>query len=93
MKLIKYTLTKEGTIPGYVVDGGYFAVQNNKSWPQNLDLIGIANDSATEESFANKVSLLAYVQEKGFTYKVPYTDEVIPLETVVDLLWEQFTSN
>jgi len=87
MKLIKYTLTAQGTIPEYVTDGGYFAVKNNGIWPQDLDLIGVANDSATEESFANKAALLAYVQEKNLTFKVPFTDEVIPLETVVDNIW------
>jgi len=87
MKMIKYTLTSQGTIPKYVVDGGYFGWKNNGTWPQDLDLVGVANNSATEESFANKTALLAYVQEKDFTFKVPYTDEVIPLETVVDNIW------
>jgi hypothetical protein len=89
MKLIKYVLTPEGTIPEYVTDGGYLAWKNSGTWPQDLDLIGVANDSATEESFANKAALLAYVQEKGFRFEVPHTDEVIPLETIVDAIWEK----
>lgn len=87
MKLIKYTLTPEGTIPEYVVDGGYFAVKNNGVWPQDLDLIGIANDSATEYTFADNAALLAYVQEKDFIFIVPQTNEVIPLQTVLNTIW------
>jgi hypothetical protein len=87
MKLIKYTLTPEGTIPEYVTDGGYLAWKNSGTWPQDLDLIGVANNSATEESFANKAALLAYVQEKDFRFEVPHTGEVIPLETLVDNIW------
>jgi hypothetical protein len=87
MKLIKYTLTPEGTIPEYVVDGGYLAVANSGTWPQDLDLIGVANESATEESFANKAALLAYVESKGFEFKTPITEEIIPISTVVDNIW------
>ena len=87
MKLIKYTLTPEGTVPEYVVDGGYFAVKNNGVWPQDLDLIGIANDSATEYTFADNAALLDYVQEKGFIFIVPQTNEVIPLQTVLNTIW------
>lgn len=48
MKLIKYTLTPEGTIPEYVVDGGYLAVANSGASPQDWDLVGVANDDAAQ---------------------------------------------
>jgi hypothetical protein len=89
MKMIKYVLTPEGTIPDYIVDGGYLAVANSGSWPQNLDLVGVANDSATETSFANEAALLTYAQSKNFEFKKPHSDEIIPLETVVSNLWSK----
>lgn len=89
MKMIKYVLTPEGTIPDYIVDGGYLAVANSGSWPQNLDLVGVANDSATETSFANQAALLAYAQEKNFEFKSTITNEIIPLETVISSLWSK----
>ena len=87
--MIKYVLTPQGTIPEYVTDGGYFAWTNSGTWPQNLDLVGVANDSATETSFANEAALLAYAQLKNFEFKEPMSDEIIPLETVVSNLWSK----
>jgi hypothetical protein len=89
MKMIKYVLTPEGTIPDYIVDGGYLAVANSGFWPQNLDLVGVANDSATETSFANQAALLAYAQEKNFEFKSTITNEITPLETVISSLWSK----
>jgi hypothetical protein len=48
MKMIKYTLNADGTIPDYVLDGGYLAVANASSSPQDLDLIGVATDDAPQ---------------------------------------------
>ena len=89
MKLIKYTLTPQGTIPEYVTDGGYFAVANGGASPQDLDLVGVANDVAPQVGFANEAALLAYAQEKNFEFKDPITEEVIPLETVVSTIWSK----
>ena len=87
--MIKYVLTPEGTIPEYVTDGGYLAWANGGTSPQDLDLVGVANDSATEDSFANEAALLAYAQSKNFEFKNPITEEVIPIETVVSHLWSK----
>lgn len=48
MKVISYTLTPEGRIPDYVLDGGYFAIPNEKPAPQDWNLLGIATDEAPE---------------------------------------------
>lgn len=89
MKIIKYVLTPEGTIPEYVTDGGYLAWANGGTSPQDLDLVGVANDSATEDSFADEAALLAYAQSKNFEFKNPITEEIIPLETVISTLWSK----
>ena len=89
MKLIKYTLTAEGTVPSYVTDGGYFAVANTNSSPQDWDLVGVANDDAPQTGFANEAALLAYCQSKNFVFTDPITEEIIPLETVVSSIWSK----
>jgi hypothetical protein len=87
MKLIKYTLTPEGTIPEYVTDGGYLAFENNNAWPQNLDLVGVANDDAPQEGFADKEALLNYLNEKNLLYKNSITDEIVLNQSIVDGFW------
>jgi hypothetical protein len=89
MKLIKYTLNTNGTIPEYVTDGGYLAVANGGDSPRDLDLVGVANDDAPQTGFANEAALLAYAQEKNLTFTDPITEEVIPLETVVSSIWSK----
>ena len=89
MKLIKYTLNADGTIPDYVTDGCYLAAVNASASPQDLDLVGVATDAAPQTGFANEAALLAYCQEKNFEFKNPITEEVIPLETVVSSIWSK----
>lgn len=89
MKIIKYTLNSNGTIPYYVIDGGYLAVSNNNLSPQDLDLIGLANDEASEVEFATEANLLQYAQGLNLHYTNSFTNEEIPLETVVNQVWSK----
>jgi hypothetical protein len=87
MKLITYTLNPDGTVPDYVIDGGYLAWANGGVSPQDYDLIGVAIDDAQQAGFANEAALLTYVQEKGFTFIDPITKEKTLIETVVASIW------
>jgi hypothetical protein len=89
MKIIKYTLDPNGRIPYYVIDGGYLAVSNNNLSPQDLDLIGLANDEASEIEFATEIDLLQYAQGLDLHYINSLTNEEIPLETVVNQVWSK----
>jgi len=89
MKLIIYTLLPNGTVPEYVVDGGYLACANNNTSPQDLDLIGVATDDAEQTGFDNEAELLAYIQSKNFQFKNPLTDELITQETMVSYIWSK----
>ena len=89
MKLIKYTLNTNGTIPEYVTNGGYLAVANGDASPRDWDLVGVANDDAPQTGFANEAALLAYCQSKNFVFTDPITEEIIPLETVVSSIWSK----
>lgn len=46
MKIAKYVLNDDGTVPEYVVDGGYFAVANDNVSPQDVTLVGVVDDDA-----------------------------------------------
>ena len=89
MKMIKYTLNSNGTIPDYVVDGGYLAKSNGSASPQDYDLIGVATDAAPQTGYANEAALLQYAEDSEFVFTNPTTEEVIPLETVVSSIWSK----
>jgi len=89
MKIVVYTLNADGTIPEYILDGGYFDVANGGSWPQHMDLVGVATDDAPQTGFANKTELLEYLQEKNLTFKDSITEEVIPLSNLVNSIWSK----
>ena len=89
MKLVIYNLNDNGTIPDYIIDGGYFAIKNNKNSPQDYDLVGVAIDEINENVFVNENALLEYVQEKNLTFTNPITNQLIPSETVVSSIWSK----
>ena len=45
-KIIKYTLTAEGTIPTYIADGGYYGQTNSNNSPQDNTYIGATVDGS-----------------------------------------------
>ena len=89
MKMIKYTLNSDGTIPDYVVDGGYLAKSNGSASPQDYDLIGVATDAAPQTGYANEAALLQYAEDSEFVFTDPTTEEITPLETVVSSIWSK----
>lgn len=88
-KIIKYKLTPEGTTPSYVIDGGHFPVKNQQVPPQDFDLIGIAPEDATEESFASKSDLLSYVEANNFRLIDSATQQEVPISQVVNSIWSK----
>ena len=70
MKIIKYTLLEDGTIPLYVNDGGYFIKLNNNQSPQDYDMLGITYDESKIEEFNTKLELENYVK----SFASDYTD-------------------
>ena len=89
MKLIKYTLTEEGTIPTYIVDGGHVAITNDRPWPQNYDLIGVAIDSASEVGFQDKEELATHLENNSAIFPDPFTGQTPSTESVVNWLWDK----
>ena len=72
-KIIKYTLEANGTIPGYISDGGYYPKANSNSSPQDWDLIGATNNGSAETGLgelANKAAIKSYLD----SYTGDWTD-------------------
>ena len=84
MKVIIYTLTETGEIPSYVTDGGYFAKPNTNPSPQDWDLLGLADDSATEVELATKADISDYVSSFMKDYTSPVTGETFTVEEMVN---------
>lgn len=87
MKCILYTLEADGTIPSYIVNGGYFPVANENPFPQNLNLVGIATDEATQKPFASEAELLTYVEDNCQNVISTITWQAIPMKSLVADVW------
>lgn len=86
-KIVSYILNLDGTVPDYIIDGGYLGWPNSKPFPQSLDLIGVATDQAPQPGFASEADLLFYAQTKGLSYLDTATDMIIPLEEIISSVW------
>jgi hypothetical protein len=89
MKLVIYTLNENGTVPDFIVDGGYLPVLNENKSPQNYNLIGISEDDSYENAFMNENSLVSYISESGLSFTDPDTNEVIPIEEIANSIWNK----
>ena len=71
-KIIKYTLTANGTIPTYIADGGYLPNANSNSSPQDLDMIGATVDGSDETGLgelANAAAIKSYLNSYASDWK------------------------
>jgi hypothetical protein len=93
MKLITYTLNSDGTIPEYIIDGGYLPVKNNNQSPQDFNFVGIVNDDFSSNGFMSEIELLNYAQDNNLTYRSFLTEEELPIETVVSFIWNKTLIN
>ena len=71
-KIIKYTLTNSGTIPGYIADGGYYPKANSNASPQDWDMIGATVDGSSETGLgelANEAAVKTYLDSYTSDWK------------------------
>ena len=76
-KIIKYNLTAEGTVPGYIEDGGYFPKTNSNASPQDWDMIGATKDGSTETGLgelANAAAIKSYLDTYTSEWKERNSD-------------------
>lgn len=81
MKLIKYILNADGSVPNYVVDGGYYAYENGNPSPQDLTLLGVALDTAQENAFNTQQEVVDYFVSIGGNSWVDESNNPIDLES------------
>jgi hypothetical protein len=62
MKIIIYTLNTDGTVPEYVIDGGYFPTDSQLPHPKDLFLVGIANENAFQDAIPTQIDLQNYLE-------------------------------
>ena len=77
-KVVRYTLTAEGTIPEEIEDGGYYPKGNSKASPQDWDLIGVTKDGSSftgEQEFTSKSALTTYMTSIGAPWENNTFDE------------------
>ena len=76
-KIIKYNLTAEGTVPGYIGDGGYFPKTNSNASPQDWDMIGATKDGSSETglgALANAAAIKDYLDTYTSEWKERNSD-------------------
>jgi hypothetical protein len=62
VKIARYTLNPDGTIPRFVISGGFFPSPNGNDAPQDLTLVGLCTDEVNDGVFASKASLTTYLK-------------------------------
>ena len=84
-KIILYTLTllegerpgskRNGKIPTYIADGGYFPKANSNDSPADWDFIGATVDGSSEEglgAFANQAAVKTYLDNYHHNNVAPH---------------------
>ena len=78
-KIIKYNLTSSGTIPTFIVDGGYFAKTNSNASPRDWDFIGVTSNGSSEEGLgvlANQAAVKTYLDTYTSDWTIPDPDDI-----------------
>lgn len=86
-KIIKYTLNTDGTIPEYVLNGGYLAAENNAPSPRDLVLVGLATDDAPGEVIASRADLMDYILHLGGDTWIDPDGQPSDLDALADFIW------
>lgn len=60
MQIATYILNLDGTVPDFVIDGGYFAANRVAQSPQDWTLVGVVDDSV-QSAFATVDDLTEYL--------------------------------
>ena len=91
MKVIRYTLLANGTVPSNVVDGGYFLKQNGGQSPQDYDMIGLSLNWTGIEEYTTKTSFENYIKSFISDHVDGYTGETILVQDLIDDFWNKST--
>jgi hypothetical protein len=82
--VVLYTLDRDGQAPDSIVDGGYYAVENNFQPPRDNSIIGISSGITTENTPSNILQIFN-TKDDLYNYLVtvlPEKTELFYYETV-----------
>lgn len=91
MKVIKYVLNANGTVPSYVVDGGYLPHPTAAPSPQDWVLVGKAHDFAQEPSFADEAEFVTYVKMVVPESTVDAEGNPVDRDAMAAVLWRHLS--
>lgn len=90
-KVITYTLEADGTVPTYIIDGGYFPTGSGNQSPQDWLLVGVALDDAPGDGFADATAIESYlVSIGGQSWTDPY-GQPLDLATQAASMWHRLS--
>ena len=91
MKVIRYTLLSNGTIPSNVTDGGFFIKHNGGQSPQDYDMIGLSLDWTGIEEYTTKTSFENYIKSFVSDSVDQFIGETILVQDLIDDFWNKST--
>lgn len=91
MKVIVYNLNEDGTIPEYVIDGGYFSHANENPSPQDWDLVGVAEDDSPGTTISDQAALKTYLISIGGDSWTDEDGNPINLDDAVAGFWAKLS--
>ena len=84
-----YTLTASGTVPEYVMDGGYFAVANDLPSPQDWTLVGVVAADAPVDKFAALADFISYLESIGAASWVDDDGAAFDYVAAATVMWDE----
>lgn len=89
MKLITYVLNEDGTVPEFIIDGGYYPSPNLDAPPQDIVLIGLVEDSVPGESFNSQLEIKNYLISIGGLEWRDIENNPLDLDILSNNLWQK----
>lgn len=82
-----YRLSTDGTVPAFVIDGGYFPHTVEGTPPQDLALVGVTTAEAPGTPFADAAALAAYLVSIGGEAWTDLDGNPMDLAAAADAVW------
>jgi len=89
MKVIRYTLLRNGKVPSSMIDGGYFPKLTKNGSPQDYDLIGLSLGWTGLEEYKNKADLETYLNSFITDYINPLNGHITLKQDRIDNIWNK----
>ena len=91
-KVAKYVLNPDGTVPWFVIDGGYFPDSREGASPQDWTLVGIVDEASGIEGFADVDALVAYLESIGGLEWTDMEGEPVDLDAQAIDFWDRINA-